>query len=285
MQVPIFRARSVPELLDAAFQVLRARYPQLLTAALVISLPAFVLALVLPPEAEMVGTLAHSFLLAYVGAAAVVIVSDAYLGQERSLVEVLRAVFSRFGSIWGAGFMKNVLIGFGLLLLVVPGVIAFIVTFAMIPVVLLEGASTSQSFDRSRALARGQWRRILAAQVLGFMLMYLAYFGSLLSIGFLLGLTGGIGDTAIDLLAQVFLTAMYPLPATVSVLLYYDIRIRNEGFDIEMLMEAAQGLQPNEPAPVPDDLPSSAWPDPSPSSGPAAPPGDEGGHLTRACPG
>jgi len=82
---------------------------------------------------------------------------------------VLRAVFSRFGSVWGAALMKNLLVGFGLLLLVVPGVIAFIVTFAMVPAVLIEGASTSEAFDRSRALARGQWGRILATQVLGFL--------------------------------------------------------------------------------------------------------------------
>jgi hypothetical protein len=244
MQAPAFRARSVPELLDAAFQVLRARYLQLLTAALVISLPAFVLDLVVPAEGDPVVTLLHNFLLVYAGAAAVVIVSDAYLGQERGLGQVLRAVFSRFGSIWGVGLMKNLMIGFGLLLLVVPGVIAFIVTFAMIPAVLLEGASTSQSFDRSRALARGQWGRILAAQLLGFLLMYLAYFAAIMLLGVVMGLTGAIGEGVAGMLDALLLTALYPLPATVTVLLYYDLRIRNEAFDIQMLMDAAQAIDP-----------------------------------------
>jgi hypothetical protein len=153
MQAPAFRARSVPELLDAAFQVLRARYPQLLTAALVISLPAFVLDLVVPAEGDAVVTLLHNFLLVYAGAAAVVIVSDAYLGQERSLGQVLRAVFSRFGSIWGVGLMKNLLIGFDLLLLVVPGVIGFIVTFAMIPRCCWKAPPPA-----SRSTAAARWR-------------------------------------------------------------------------------------------------------------------------------
>src|SRR5690348_13079682 len=65
MQAPTFRARSVPELLDAAFQVLRARYLQLVTAALVISFPAFVLGLVLPPDAARLGAIVHNFLLMY----------------------------------------------------------------------------------------------------------------------------------------------------------------------------------------------------------------------------
>jgi len=244
MQAPAFRARSVPELLDAAFQVMRARYPRLLLAALVICMPAFVLDLFVPAEAGKLTDAVHSLLLAYASAAAVVIVSDAYLGQERGLGDVLRAVFSRFGSIWGAGLMKNILVGFGLLLLVVPGVIAFIVTFAMVPVVMLEGASTSQSFDRSRALARGNKGRIFFTLALAFTLMLLAYLGTLLAVGFLAGLAGGISEFGITVLSQVALTAAYPFIATVSVLLYYDARIRNEAFDIEMLMEEAQGMGP-----------------------------------------
>jgi hypothetical protein len=251
MQAPTFRARSIPELLDAAFQVLRARYLQLVTAALVISLPALVLGLVLPPDAAGLGAIVHNFLLMYAGGAAVVIVSDAYLGRERSLGAVLRAVFSRFGSIWGVGIMKNLMIGIGLVMLVVPGVIAFIMSFAMVPAVLIEGASASESFDRSRDLARGQWGRVLAAELLGFVLMYLAYFGLLMAIGVLFGLLGGISEAAAELLGQVFLTALYPLPATVTVLLYYDIRIRKEAFDIQMLVDAVPAAEPVPAAPVP----------------------------------
>ena len=243
MQAPAFRARSVPELLDAAFQVLRARYPQILTAALVTCLPAFVLGLVIPPEARVVATLAHSFLLAFAMGATVVIVSDAYLGQDRSLAEVLRAVFSRFGSILGVAVTRHLQVSLGLVLLVVPGVIAYIVTFAMVPVVLIEGASRDLAFERSRALARGQWGRILATQALGLLLMYMAYFGMVMLVNLVSGLVGGIGETAATLLPQLFLTVLYPLPATIAALLYYDARIRNEAFDIQMLMAQAPGLE------------------------------------------
>jgi hypothetical protein len=250
MEVPAFRTRSVSELLDAAFQVMRACYPRLAVAALVICSPAFVLDLFVPVGAAKLTDAVHSLLLAYASAAAVVIVSDAYLGQERGLIDVLRAVFSRFGSIWGVGFMKNVLVGFGLLLLVVPGVIAFIITFAMVPVVMLEGASASQSFTRSRALARGNKTRIFVTTMLAFTLMILAYLGTLFSVGFLAGFAGGLSDFGIAVVSQVALTAAYPLVSTVSVLLYYDARIRNEAFDIEMLMEDAQGLGTAAPEPV-----------------------------------
>jgi hypothetical protein len=85
--------------------------------------------------------------------------------------------------------------------------------------------------------------------VLGFVLMYLAYFGAILLLGVVMGLTGAIGEGVAGMLDQLLLTALYPLPATVTVLLYYDLRIRNEAFDITMLMDAAQGL---ESAPAPE---------------------------------
>lgn len=251
MQPPTFRARSVPELLDAAFQVLRARYVQLFTVTLVISLPAFILDLFLPAEAGRLSDLAHGFLLSYAVAATVIIVSDAYLGRERGLGQVLRAVLSRFGSIWGAALMKNILITFGLLALVVPGVIAFIATFAMVPAVMLEGASTSQAFDRSRALAKGNQPRIFFALALAFTLMSLAFMGALFSLGFLVGMAGDMSDTAWNIVTQVVWSAAYPFTAIVSVLLYYDSRIRNEAFDIEMLMDDLHGLAPAEAAPSP----------------------------------
>lgn len=250
MQAPAFRVRSVPELLDAAFQVLRARYMQLWGATLIICFPAFVLDLFIPAEAGRLSDVAHSFLLSYAAAATVVIVSDAYLGQERSLGQVLRAVFSRFGSIWGTALMKNLLIGLGVLLLVVPGVIAFIVTFAMVPAVMLEGASTSQAFDRSRALARGNQPRIFFALVLAFTLMSIAFMGTLFALGFLEGAVGWeTSETGWTVLTQFVFSAAYPFTAIVSVLLYYDARIRNEAFDIEMLMEAAPAIEAEEAAP------------------------------------
>lgn len=61
---------------------------------------------------------------------------------------------------------------------------------------------------------------------------------------FTLGAT--MGDTILSqLLVQVLGTLIAPFPAVVGTLLYYDLRIRKEGFDIQMLVEAM-----GDPAPV-----------------------------------
>jgi hypothetical protein len=235
-QAPTFRTRTVPEVLDAAFQVIRARYVDMFLAAVLVTFPAYVLDLFIPAELSRLGTVIHGFLMIYGAAAVVVIASDAYLGRRRSVREAVGAALSRFGSLWGAAFMKNILIGLGLLLLVVPGFIALIVTFAMVPAVVLEGASTSEAFDRSRALARGQWGRVFVSVVLAFLMMYVAYFALLLGIGVAIGLMGGsVSSSADAIVSQFFYAAMYPLPATVGTLMYYDLRVRKEGFDLEMM--------------------------------------------------
>lgn len=251
MQSPTFRARSAPEILDAGFQAFRAAYPRMLLVCFIISLPAIALDLVVPPGAESLLSLVHSFLLTYAGAAVVVIVSDLYLARERSVGEVLRAVLSRFGSIWGAAFMKNLMVGVGLILLVVPGVIAFVVSFAMIPAVVLEGASASQSFDRSRALARGAWGKILLVLAITWVLMYGAYLAAAVSAGAVAGLLlGGLTQVQTTVLAQVLMVVFYPFAAVAPTLLYYDARIRNEGFDIQMLMGEVDALATPAPAPA-----------------------------------
>lgn len=251
MEIPTFRARSVPELLDAAFQVLRRRYVQILLVTLLFSLPAIVLDLVLPEDARVVAAFLWNVLLNYSTAATVVIVSDLYLGRETSLGGVLRRVGERFGAILGAAVIAGLLIGVGVILCVLPGIYAFIVTFAMPMAVMLEGESASGALDRSSSLAGGQHLRILGTQALAYLLMFVALLAFIVVLGFVtaFGSETVIEGRAFDVVNNTLVAVVYPFPAVVSTLLYYDLRIRKEGFDIAMLMESAAG-------PAPDSAPA-----------------------------
>ena len=242
MQIPPFRPRTVPELLDAAFQMVRARFKELALVTLVILFPALVLQLALPPEWTALGTWVQSVLQNYATAAAVLIVSDAYLGRGSDVKGVLRRTLDRFGSIFGAAFVQGFLIGLGTLLCIVPGLIAAIITFAMPMAVVLEGKTAMEAYERSKVLARDQWGRIAGAYILAFLLALLAGGG----IGVAVALLGGSAlGTVAEMLANVVFT---PFTAVVGTLLYYDIRIRKEAFDLEMLLGAVDG--PAAPAPA-----------------------------------
>lgn len=246
MQTPAFRTRSPSELLDAAFQVIRARYGQLALLALIITSPAIVLrAMVVSDLGQSWATILDGFLTNFVVAAAVVVVSEAYLGREVTGGQVLKRVGSRFGSIWGAAIMRGLIIVFGFLLLVIPGIIALIVTFAMPIAVMVEGASASESFDRSRELAKQNWGRVAVTLGLAVALQFIAIIGASFTLGTIMG------DTLLtQLLVQVLGTLIAPFPAVVGTLLYYDLRIRKEGFDIQALVEAMGDPTPTREVPA-----------------------------------
>lgn len=240
MEMPRFRARTVPELLDASFQVVRVIFWELCLVTLVITAPALVMQLVLAEEWRPFGVWLQNVLANYATAAAVLMVSDVYLGREASVVGALRRTFARFGSIFGAAFVRGFAIGIGILLCVVPGIIVMIFTFAMPMAVVLEGCGAMDSYERSKALAKDQWGRIVGAYLLAYLLAMLAAVG----IGMAVTFAGGdtIGNLA-DMLAGVMLA---PFVAVVGTLLYYDLRIRKEGFDIEMLVAEVNALGASE---------------------------------------
>lgn len=244
MQVPILRARSVGELLDAAFQVVRARFVELTLATLVILAPTLVLRVLLPPTSRLALVAVAMFLQNYATAAAVVIVGNAYLGRPRGVGEVFRRLLARFWAISAVGFIRSFLIVVGLVLFVAPGVIFSITSFAAPVAVMQESTGINQAFDRSTALTQGYGWHVMAVRAVAWVLLYITTY----SIGFVLGKVlprdvAILSGATVDVLFSAF-------PAVVATLLYYDLRIRKEGFDVQMLLDA-MGPAPADEQPVP----------------------------------
>lgn len=176
-------------------------------------------------------------------AAVVVIAAGAYRGEDVDAVDAIRAVGGRFFSVWGAAFIQGLLVGLGLLLLVVPGIIALAYTFGMQQAVMVEGCSAGDAFERSKTLAKGSLKPILLTTVLAFVITFAAAVG----IATALEMVGVSGRLSI-LLFNVALIGLNPLAAVVSTVLYYDLRIRKEAFDVAM---AAERLGEQAAPPVP----------------------------------
>ncbi|HET7229067.1 MAG TPA: hypothetical protein VFJ16_03660 [Longimicrobium sp.] len=247
MHGPTLRARTVGELLDTAFQVVRARYAELAFATLVLVSPALVLNFLLADVARPAALLLQTFLLNYVTAAAVVIVSNVYLGRASDPNEVYRRVFSRFWPIFGAAMLQILAIGAGMLLCVVPGIYLAVALFAMPVVVMLENAGPVDAFDRSQKLAGEHWGRIAGSMLLASLLVGIAQFGT----GLLFSLARPLSPWMADMAGNVVTVLLAPFPAVVATLMYYDLRIRKEGFDIQALMEAMGPASATEtPAPA-----------------------------------
>lgn len=236
METYRFRARTVPELLDASFQVLRAAFWELCLVTLIITGPALALQLALPEDWVWLAEWLQMVLESYCAAAVVLMVSDVYLGREMSIGGALKRTLARFVSILGASLVGGILFVLGLVACVVPGIIVLIVAFAMPMAVVLEGCTAWDSFERSKNLARDQWGRITVTYVLAFLVALAASIG--LSVVAVL-----IGGEEIRRLAKVLGGILFtPFVTVVGTMLYYDLRIRKEGFDIEMLVNEVDAL-------------------------------------------
>jgi hypothetical protein len=240
MQPIPLRPRSATEIVDASFRLCRAYYGPLVTATAIIVAPALLLALLLPAEATQLADILVNLLFVVSDGAVIAIVSEVYLGRPAVASTGLRAVQGRIGSLIGSSLLRNVLVGLGLILFVVPGVIAFVLTFAMPMAIVLEGEYTSAALSRSRELARGHFGHVLGTLVL----LVIIVFGMMIGVGIALGLaaeTLGITDRTVSLVLNLALTALYPLFSVGGTLLYYDLRIRKEGFDLEMMAQDLLG--------------------------------------------
>lgn len=250
MTAPSLRPRSATELVDAAFQVLRAHYGQLVVCSAIAYLPMLLLRLFVIGDTTryltgdpttmqsdifmttlwtMLGSLVTYSLMS---AVLVVLTSQAYLGDTVDVGDAVRRVVPRVIPVLVASVIRSVLFIVGFILLFVPGFWVVARYFAVVPAVVLEDAGTLHSFSRSAELSRGRKWHILGTLALVTIIYYLLVAGVSL-IGALAGKF--VVQTMVSSIAAIL---VYPVVAITEALLYYDARIRSEGLDIELMTDA-----------------------------------------------
>ena len=236
---PALRPRSATEIIDASFQLLRGHYASFVAAFGAVLLPALVLRAVLPDSASSFPYLLSQLLQPAAAGATIVLVSDAYLGRAPNVGDAVRLVFRRFGSLFLTALIQGIILGVGVVLLIVPAFIFFAWTFAMPMAVVLEGARALDSFGRSRELARGHVGHILVTFLIAYLIFFIVFFVGPAMVAALPGVSKlvrvGAGERSGDVARIVFVILAHPIVAVVGTLLYYDLRIRKEGFDLEVM--------------------------------------------------
>ncbi len=263
MAVGSFRLRplGVGDLLDETIQLYRRHYALFIAIAAWVFVPLGIVQLLqqlvllgtrdlvlsglvalLPAPILWVGSFAMGLAMTYA-------VSEVYLGHDPAVGRAYSRGFRRF---WGA-LGLSILVGLALILLSItilgiPVAIYFGVGWSLaIPVLLLEGADIGKAMGRSRSLVKGSWWRILGILVLLGVIMWVVQF----AFSFVAGLFGAllpresIGSSVVTVLAStVGELVSAPIWTAGIVLLYYDLRVRKEGFDLELLAQAMRGGGP-----------------------------------------
>ena len=168
-------------------------------------------------------------------------VSDAYLGEKPEWRPSLRFAFGHLRSLLWVVFISSIATGFGLLLCLIPGIWLAIIWAVAIPAVLMEGSRGTKALGRSFQLVQPRFWAVCAVVVISYIIR--AVLNS--AIG-----GGVIALTFTDVGQNVFLTQVLtgaagalaaiiatPFQAAVIAVLYFDLRVRREGFDLQLLAQ------------------------------------------------
>jgi len=264
--IPELRPRSVGEVLDAAVLLYRARFGALMKAAAIVVIPLTVLILLiqlsaLPDEftvgltgeatpvygshtdqlvalAAIVTTLFISAVMTtFVSAATTRIVADAYVGQPddgQTLTDIRRRALPLVGLtiVSSAG----VFAGFALCL--VPGLWLQVAWSVAIPVFMLERTSVFKALGRSFAQTKARFWLAFGVVWLSQLLITVLSFGLAAGLGWVIQSSDSATAQVIaqSVSSAIATTITLPFAAAALVVLYFDLRIRTEAFDVQMMI-------------------------------------------------
>ena len=324
MEYENLRPLGIGEILDSALRIYRSRFGALVTVVAFVVVPLHALQLLFQisqPTTHIVRSqgfryqssgptpgIALALLIVTVlvslltttlaQAASMRIVADQYLGTKTSWWVSLRDALRQFRSLLWVAILVGVSWVVGGLLCVLPGVFAYVLFSVSIPALLMEGCKGRRALGRSRTLVMGRWWPTFATLIVIVLLAFVITSLASALVGgttiFTRSVTTSTGvrvmQAAITTLVNVFTT---PMTAAVATVIYFDLRVRKEGFDIALMSQrlapvtepaVSAGMPTAAPAtPPPDDVSWSApatWPAPAAAAPPVrspwadAPPSD-----------
>ena len=295
------RPLGIGEIIDVAIKVYRARFGVLVKSVAVVLGPVFALSALIrisfpagedlfeetqpgaTPEFNVdefwpfIAGTGLIIVLAYLASqiatgACFKAISGAYLDEEAGWQDSLRFARSKLGSLVWLSFLTAVCVIPGLLLCILPGVYLWIAWTVAAPVLLLEDVRGWKAMKRSRQLVKGRFWPTFAVVLLVAILtgivqaVFVGILAGLVSVSgneVALAIADAIGQTASGVLTT-------PLSAAVLTVLYFDLRVRKEGFDLELLSRR-MGVDPAtvaNPAFLPPALPAPPPPSPGPQDRP-----------------
>jgi hypothetical protein len=265
-------AMTVGDILDRSMRLLMARLPTFYVINLIVLAPMIALQLALPlltgqatggvvtPEAAMfalLGVLAAFLLLLIlqpIGTAAILhIIAQEFVDRSVTLGQAFAFALSRFGAVLGTSILFGLIWILGLMLCLVPGFIFWMwyVFYAQVPVV--EGLSGMAALNRSKELTEGYRGRILGLILLMLVIGWV-FQGAAAMLQLVLRpeevvftdagpqRTFHYQNYAINVVvSQLVQILVVTFNAVCMTLAYFDLRIRKEGYDLEL---AAQQQAP-----------------------------------------
>jgi hypothetical protein len=192
-------------------------------------------------------------------------VADNYLGQPVEISDAYKKVGSSWTRLLGALFLMG-LLALGVLIAAIipcvgwfigPGAFFFLAVAVgplIAPVVMIEKRGGGDALRRAWDLARRRFWWLLGFMFLLYLLAQIVITGPTLVVNFIATTMLGPSDpfnpnlvtTVVNAFIQLIGALLYlPLQLTASTLVYFDLRVRTEGFDLALLSLQVTGEQPS----------------------------------------
>lgn len=175
-------------------------------------------------------------------------VSDAYMGQRPEWRPSMRFAFQHLRPLLWVVFLSGIATGVGFVFCILPGVWLAIVWSVAIPALLTEGVRGTKALGRSFNLVQERFWPATGVVVISYFIRMIL--NSAIGAGIIALTFTDIGENV--LLTQVLsgaagaLAAILatPFQAAVIAVLYFDLRVRKEGFDLQLLAQRMGTPQP-----------------------------------------
>ncbi|MDO8750743.1 MAG: zinc ribbon domain-containing protein [Dehalococcoidia bacterium] len=230
------KPRSLGGLVRETLAVYRWNFWVMLWISLPANIPLFIAVFPSNPAVRSAVTLAGLFTGLLADAAAVYAVSRWYLGRRANAATCYLAALNTAMSlllaamIFFSGVLAGIILSFlgiGIPILV----FVMVIWFCYVQAIMIEGKRPLESLRRSLELVHGTWWRVFGIGV-AFALLLLLAAGAASLPGILLGLKHRLWGDLLATLGGVVVTPMAYIGAT---LVYFDLRVRKEGYTLETL--------------------------------------------------
>lgn len=248
-----FRPRRATEIVDAAVRLYRRHFGTFVTLSVLAVLPTLLVQLgtiaLTNVSAPGPGTLAAIGAAGLLGGPAflayTVVVAGAFAALSDDAVQTdapdagraVRRGVARAWACLGALLLFGLAFFAGALLLVLPGLYVAARLATVVPTVVVEDAGPVEALKRAWARSRGRAWHSLAVLLVCVLLILVPVAAS----GLVDGLVGGPGASAGARVAAALVGAalnvlVQPLFPLATQLLYYDLRVRADGYDLEQMV-------------------------------------------------
>ena len=182
-------------------------------------------------------------------AAGTMAVSERFLGRPVSIRNIYKTVGTRFLVLLGVSFVTGIGIAMGLAMCILPGILCWVWLSFIPQVVVLENlgfGAIRRSISLIGSIVKKDFWRVCLIKILISIATFLINLLLQLIIGLGIAILNALGADALSTAASIIGTILRygsfifiaPFEIAAMTLMYYDLRIRKEGFDIEMMAQS-----------------------------------------------